>query len=58
MSGWMCLPSWSTPCTDMLRYLCMSEDLGQGAEGRGREDPFGAEHRASLEFGGSPKSFQ
>ena len=54
----MCLPSWSTPCTDMLRYLCMSEDLGQGAEGRGREDPFGAEHRASLEFGGSPKSFQ
>ena len=58
MSGWMCLSSWSTPCTDMLRFLCISEGLGQGAEGRGREDPMGAELRVSPEFGGSPKSFQ
>ncbi|XP_030620402.1 Na(+)/H(+) exchange regulatory cofactor NHE-RF4 isoform X1 [Delphinapterus leucas] len=50
----MCLPSWSTPCTDMLRLLCVSGGLARGGEGRGREDPFGA----SPEFGGSPKSFQ
>ncbi|KAM9081393.1 LOW QUALITY PROTEIN: Na(+)/H(+) exchange regulatory cofactor NHE-RF4 [Megaptera novaeangliae] len=49
----MCLPSWSTPCTDTLRFLCIS-GLDLGGEGRGREDPFGA----SPEFGGSPKSFQ
>lgn len=54
MSGWMCLPYWSTPCTDMLGLPCISGGLGRGGEGRGREDPFGA----SPEFGGSPKSFQ
>lgn len=43
--------------SDMLRFLCIS-GLGQGVEGRGREDPLGAEHRASPELGGSPKSFQ
>lgn len=29
---WTNLSSWSTPCTDMLRFLC------QGQEGRGREE--------------------
>lgn len=45
MSGWMCLTSLVHALkSDMLRFLCMS-GLGQGVEGRGKEDPLGAEHK-------------